>query len=311
MKNGIIAIILILNTILCYSQNDVSKLYKYKYINVPLLKYSDGSYDKYNISSRLKDILIEKGFKIITDNEFKNNLPREVVQNPALILICEISHSGLFTQKVSYSFFNANKELVYTTYAESSDDMASIKRKAKRASRRAVKEIESNTFKFNYNIPKSNYSKNENNLLPFNLNLINDLSDISSNSVTDLMVNGYAFKLIDVKNSENGKNIYEFQRVQNDLVSNKLKVQVVFDKDKSNQIIFSLHRNYDINNIKIKLLNNDYDLLYTEKNKISDGISDEQKSMLEIFNIYKKDQRSILISKKPNDEGITFIIVYN
>jgi len=147
MKKLIILGVIVLSQFIVYSQSSIDKLNGYKYINIPVLKYKDGSFDKYGVANQVKEIFKSKGFLIVTESELKINPPQELKENPYLLLLCTISHDDFIYHEVSVSLFNINQELIFSGSGEAKE--GSDKSKARKSTRRALNDISYN-LRYNY-----------------------------------------------------------------------------------------------------------------------------------------------------------------
>ena len=121
--------------------------------------------------------------------------------------------------------------------------------------------------------------------------LIDKLTKISFVSIDEYMVEGYGFEKLE-KKSEERKRTYA--RYYDNDFNNTIIITVVNPKDTPNVLDISLAKNYDIREIKDKLLTLDYE--YDGSNEYG-------------FVIYKNEKTAFLISKEPNKAGATQIMV--
>ncbi len=92
MKKNLFAIILIIHLCQHIKVLAQTNLNSYKYVFVPTLKYNNGNYDIFSISSTIRGKFIEKGFNVLTERDF-NSIPPDLRDNNCLLLNTEIAHS--------------------------------------------------------------------------------------------------------------------------------------------------------------------------------------------------------------------------
>jgi S1-C subfamily serine protease len=113
MKSNIFRFFIILTLIsIAYGQS-ISSLNGYKYVFVPPIKYNDGRFDIWGISSRLREYFSKKGFIVLSE---QSTQPEELLDDPCLLLRCGIEHSNknMGTHTVTITLINCNNEIVFS-----------------------------------------------------------------------------------------------------------------------------------------------------------------------------------------------------
>lgn len=146
-----------------YGQKELEVFNGYKYIYFPTLMYPNGGVDIYGITSNARIPFIEKGFGILGDVLDPNSIPKEVKENPCIVLTCQITHpspNGL-SNSVTLSFLNCKNQLVYKTKASGAMGI-NFEGDYRIAVKKALKDLSS--LKYNYNstlTPEIEYPKVE------------------------------------------------------------------------------------------------------------------------------------------------------
>ena len=85
----------------------------YKFLYIPILKYKDGTNDKWGISNHASNFFKNKGFTVLNDfdQDFINSL-----NNPCEVLYFSITHTEVYppnygSNTITYKYYNCNKEL--------------------------------------------------------------------------------------------------------------------------------------------------------------------------------------------------------
>lgn len=176
-----------------------------------------------------------------------------------------------------------------------------------------------NTYLKNYdNSSSSSYSSRvyrhsttSSSILPlqeFDFKLVDKLSEIKRSSIDDYLVQGYGFKKIEER-SEDRKRV--FFRMYKNMEDNAIGITVVFPKDQPNFLIMNLAKGYNIDDIKVELLEMGNEYLHRDKENLSEALSKEEMNLIDSFLVYTKDNRTYSIGKEPNEVGATEILILN
>lgn len=97
----------------CFGQNSNS-LNGYKCVFIPTLEYN-GGVDIFDISSTATGIFQDLGFTVVSDKTGLNSLPKEIQDNPCLLLQCQIDHTSpnALANTVTFTFLDCNNQIVY------------------------------------------------------------------------------------------------------------------------------------------------------------------------------------------------------
>lgn len=147
MKNLLLQLLIItIFSFNSFGQNDVTVLNGYEYVYVPNLKYKNGSNDVWNIVSKVKLTLNDKGFQIITKTTY-NGLG--FLKNKALVV--SVNHSriceGCGVKKVTLKFYNSRGEIVYISKGKGLC-LVGLQCEVNKATKKALKKIKDLNYKF-------------------------------------------------------------------------------------------------------------------------------------------------------------------
>jgi len=159
----ILTLLLSLSALLSYGQKEVEVFNGYKYIYLPPLTYQNGGVDIYGIASNTRSYFTEKGFGILVDKSEPNNIPKEVKENPCLVLTCQIEHPSPngFSNSVTLTFLNCKNQLVYKTKGSGSMGM-NVEGDYRIAVRKALKDFSSLKYRYTNSLtPEIEYPKVE------------------------------------------------------------------------------------------------------------------------------------------------------
>lgn len=142
----------------------------------------------------------------------------------------------------------------------------------------------------------------------FDYELIDELSTIKKEVVDDYLINGYGFVKWDEKSKDKSR---YYIRVSENNRDSAIIINIALGANGVNFVKINLAKNYSIRDFKVKILEMGYKYLHTDEDKLSKGLSEEQRILFTEFLRYSKDNRLILIGKKPNDVGATEILIMN
>ena len=164
-------------------QSHSQNLNGYKYVYVPILKYKDGSTDRWGISSKIINQFKTKGFYVCTGDIENCSYLKSIRENPCEYLRCEITHTNVVsgTNHVTVSLKNCKDQYVYNKKGSAMG--WSLQDDYNKASSRAMNDIKYMNYKFNSNYtPEIVYpvvekvNENEESLISYYDN--NDIDDI-------------------------------------------------------------------------------------------------------------------------------------
>ena len=162
MKKIVFTFYFILFAFILFGQN-VKVFDGYKYIYLPPLKYQSGAIDTYGISSEAGYYFQQKGFGVLTDISDRNILFKEVIDNPCIVLGCNIEHPNpkALNNSVTLSFYNCYNQLVYKTNGSGSMG-ADISGDYRIAVKKALKEFRNHKYLYDSSLtPKFIYPEVE------------------------------------------------------------------------------------------------------------------------------------------------------
>lgn len=141
MKRIQAIMLLLFIVVTAYGQN----LNGYKYVYVPTLTYQNGGIDIWNISSNLRSYFTKKGFIVLTESSIP---PKELGENPCLILECQIDHTNVVTgtNRVTLTLKNCRDEIVIYNTGEAIT--MSVQEDFNKATKRAFSAIEGIAYRF-------------------------------------------------------------------------------------------------------------------------------------------------------------------
>jgi len=133
---------LLLITVTTFGQ----KLDGYKYVYVQTVTYQNGGTDIWGISSMLRTFFTNKGFIVLTES---STPPKELEQNPCLLLSCFINHTNVVTgtNKVTITLKNCKNEIVHSNTGSAMG--WSVQDDFNKATKRAFSQISSMSYSFN------------------------------------------------------------------------------------------------------------------------------------------------------------------
>lgn len=119
----------------------------YKYVYVPTLKYTDGSYDTWSISSMSRTYLSNFGFIVLTES---SGILDEIKKDPCLVLTCVTEHTTVVSgtsNRVTATLKNCKEEAVY---ASTGSAMGwSLQDDYNKATKRAWEDLKNISYSFN------------------------------------------------------------------------------------------------------------------------------------------------------------------
>tara|TARA_B110000971_G_C19989074_1_gene491071 strand:+ start:43 stop:1587 length:1545 start_codon:yes stop_codon:yes gene_type:complete len=129
----------------------------YKYVHVPILEYRGGQ-DFWGISSKVINVLQDKGFVVITGDLNKSQHYLLISENPCQYLRCEINHTNVSTgvNNVTVKLKNCKEKYVYSEKAGAMG--MTLQDDFRKATNRAINKLKYMTYQFNSDYsPKFNY----------------------------------------------------------------------------------------------------------------------------------------------------------
>jgi S1-C subfamily serine protease len=132
----------------------------YKYVEIQTLTYKNGGTDIWGISNKLQTSFANKGFIVLTES---SPTPKELEQEPCLLLYCSINHTNLVSgvNEVRITLENCKNQIVHSNTGSAMG--WSVQDDFNKATKRAFGIIEAMTYNFDsYKTPQIEFPIVEN-----------------------------------------------------------------------------------------------------------------------------------------------------
>lgn len=118
----------------------------YKYVYVQTLTYQNGRTDIWGISSKIRTSFANKGLIVLTES---STLPKELEQNPCLVVSCNINHTNVVSgvNEVTITLKNCKNQVVHSNTGSAMG--LSMQDDFNKATKRAFSALESMSYYFN------------------------------------------------------------------------------------------------------------------------------------------------------------------